>query len=135
MLKHHSLLNGTSLPPAQVSGLGLDLVPIQVTGIDLAYLLRGKTADQRAIFAAAWGFVGSPCDPTCVLIKPTDKQRTSLFGVSLYQLHHARELDPDQCWRVFHGWRRLSDKAERLEKVVRAAGPDATWDALVSNLG
>ncbi len=119
MLKYLEPLNGTSAAIRQVAGLGL------------SYRLRGLTVEQRAVLAAA-----EFDDVAWALTEPTDAQLCALFDISHYQLRRGRKLGQHERWRVKVGFRHhLSDKAERLAKVVRAAGPDATWDALVNNLG
>jgi hypothetical protein len=102
----------------------------QVTGLSLAYQLRGRNADQRAVLA-----VTEFGDADWALVNPTDRQLARIFGVSEYQLRQARDLDAAQRWGVAYGFRRLSNQTERLAKAVRTAGPDATWDALIGNLG
>ena len=117
MLKR-SFLNGTSLSASQV------------TGRELAYQLRGKTAAQRAVFAV------NEFATDWALTNPTDRQLARLFGVSEYQLRQARELNSHERWRVKVGFRRsLSDQVGRLEKDVRRAGTETTWNVLINNLG
>jgi hypothetical protein len=102
----------------------------QVTGLALAYQLRGMNADQRAVLAAI-EFAVADRGLSWGLIDPTDRQFARIFGVSEYQLRQARDLDPNQRQRVLSGFRRLSDKAERLEKAMRSSGVELSWDTLV----
>ncbi|HKA78088.1 MAG TPA: hypothetical protein VKD19_13385 [Pseudolabrys sp.] len=56
----------------------------QVAGLELAYQLRGKSAEQRAVLAVA-----EFDDVAWALAELTDGQRCALFGFSRYQLNQA----------------------------------------------
>jgi hypothetical protein len=105
-------------------------LPSQVTGNALAYYLRGKTTEQRAVLAAA------EFDAVALtLTEPTDVQLCALFNISRYQLNQARKLSSHERWRVKAGFRHhLGDKIGRLTETVRVCGPDAAWDAILANL-
>jgi hypothetical protein len=99
------------------------------SGTALAYALRSKSSDQRALFAVTE--IGAV---DWALKNPTDKQLYALLRITRYQLDQARELDPRLHHDVNAGLRRLSNVSERLARTVRKAGVDATWNALVAVL-
>jgi hypothetical protein len=98
-------------------------------GLDLAYELRGTTADIRGKLAAAYAADG------IVLHKPTDKQLAVLFRVSVFKLAQARNGKRGNGCNghaeslVDHIAR--STTAERLE-AARVVGPALLWDTMIS---
>lgn len=95
------------------------------TGRRLTYRLRGKTAGHRAVMAAAHG---RSIDGL------TDRQLARIYNISVSALHAARRLSPLDRAAVVRGMRPLIGPQERLEAMVRRAGAEAVWNALVKSL-
>lgn len=91
-----------------------------VDGRDLAYVLRGTTADIRAKLAVAYAADGM------VVHKQTDKQLAALFRTSVYRLAKARNGHGESL--ADHIAR--STAAERLA-AARALGADVVWEEMV----
>ena len=99
--------------------------PATITGSELAYNLRGRSATGRAIIAAALR------DGLLIPTGFTFRQAAALCGASPTYVFAASLLDDEARQAVIAGRRPLVDPQRQLENCIRRAGIETAWGVLV----
>src|SRR5262245_56636199 len=97
-----------------------------LSGRELGYELRGKTAAQRAVLAAQY----CADDHTVVVYDLTEKQLAALFRISVPTFDTAKALDQSERATGFPGLSPVVSPTRRLERDIAAVGIDRAFSAL-----